>query len=602
MDTTDEIQSTPHSPDPTWRADSPSGDHVNPSIGLDIPIYNLSHDSLSESQSEVLDRNLEEVRQGTSMNEDRPWESPVLGVNGRVSSSRSPSPASRVVQGDMTIASVDGCDGNEEGNPTTDTADYMDAGQSNQVSPPTRLESAPHNSAPSSEPLSTSLLPQPPTSPSAPRDNLTAEYPTVKEEDSRVEVPRKQQQASCPPVPKVKMSLRDFALRKKKQREEEEMTKIVQDTPSRREGEGGLNEKQVNEAGEVDKDPSDENMVVDRMVGVGVGLNGTEDSVGGLRTNRVKDEVLDGPGTCSTKLTVTNGYHHSSSPPLTSPTTLLGNRILSGTATPNHLTAVYQTKQELIEQPIPSTAAIQRTIVDTTRYAAMYDNSRSISPINPDPHHFQSYSPPQLCPEDGEIGEIIETPPRLPSLSLTSSLPAPPVMNRLVSMAKTISSSSSLPSSSITPIPRGSITRRAHSVSSSSQARHSPPTHPRSFNAPYRQQPPSASTPSPPATRGTGVPPPTAPRALRQSMLSNRHTLTTPTAMTPSSYTTSSITTTTPTQALSTAITTGGRFPPYIPRGPSADRDRGCDIEQIQYARPLSRRDSREGGHTWGGR
>jgi hypothetical protein len=39
------------------------------------------------------------------------------------------------------------------------------------------------------------------------------------------------QQPSHLPAPKVKMSLRDFALRKKKQREEE-MTKNVQDTPS----------------------------------------------------------------------------------------------------------------------------------------------------------------------------------------------------------------------------------------------------------------------------------------------------------------------------------------------------------------------------------
>jgi hypothetical protein len=36
---------------------------------------------------------------------------------------------------------------------------------------------------------------------------------------------------TAPPAPKVKMSLRDFALRKKKQWEEE-MTKNVQDTPS----------------------------------------------------------------------------------------------------------------------------------------------------------------------------------------------------------------------------------------------------------------------------------------------------------------------------------------------------------------------------------
>jgi len=238
------------------------------------------------------------------------------------------------------------------------------------------------------------------------------------------------------------------------------------------------------------------------------------------------------------------------------------------------------------------------------RYAAMYNNSGSISPINPDPHHFQSQSPPRSCQEDGEIGEIVRT-LRLPSSSLTSLPAAPPAMNRLASMTTTIPSSSS-----ITPLPRGPITKRAdsaltRSLSSSSRIRHSPPTHPRSFNAspPYRQQPPSALTPAP--ARGTGVPPPTAPRALRQYMLSNPPTPTTPTCMTSPSYpsTTSSTSssTATPVSSIAIATTTGGRLPPYIPRGP-ADRERGWDMDQTHYAKSLSRRDSKEGGHSWGGR
>jgi len=172
-------------------------------------------------------------------------------------------------------------------------------------------------------------------------------------------------------------------------------------------------------------------------------------------------------------------------------------------------------------------------------------------------------------------------------------------MNRLASMATTIPGS-------ITTLPRGPTSKRADFAftrsASSSQVRHSPPTHPRSFNAspPYRQQPPSASTP-PPVARGTGVPP-TAPRALRQYLSSNRSTPTTPTVMTSSSSypSTTSSTSTIPTSSTTITTTTGGRFPPYIPRGPSADRDKVRDIDQTQYARSLSRRDSREGGHAWG--
>jgi hypothetical protein len=189
------------------------------------------------------------------------------------------------------------------------------------------------------------------------------------------------------------------------------------------------------------------------------------------------------------------------------------------------------------------------------------------------------------------------TPLPLPSSSLPSSLlAAPPAMNRLASTATTIPGS-------ITPLPRGPtsertdfpFTRSASSTwfiylaqlllylagltskradfpftcpASSSQVRHSPPTHPRSFNAspPCRQQLPSASTPPPPA-RGTGVPPPTAPRALRQYMSSNRPTPITPTAITSSSYpSTNSGTSTIPTSSTTITTTTGGRFPPYIPQ------------------------------------
>jgi hypothetical protein len=91
-------------------------------------------------------------------------------------------------------------------------------------------------------------------------------------------------------------------------------------------------------------------------------------------------------------------------------------------------------------------------------------------------------------------------------------------------------------------------------------------------------------------------------------MLSNRPTPTTPTAMTssassyPSTPSSTSTATTTPASSTTITSTTGGRFLPYIHRGPSADRDRGWDTDQTQYVRSLLRRDSREGGHAWGGR
>jgi hypothetical protein len=71
MDTKDEIQSSPHSPDPMWRADSPSGDHVSLSNELNISVHISNHDGLSELQLEVSVMGSEWLQQRvTSMNED----------------------------------------------------------------------------------------------------------------------------------------------------------------------------------------------------------------------------------------------------------------------------------------------------------------------------------------------------------------------------------------------------------------------------------------------------------------------------------------------------------------------------------------------------
>ena len=597
MNTNNEMQSTPHSPDPMWRADSPSGDHVSPSIESNVPVHILNHDGLSESQLEMSATGSEGIRHGTSMNEDGHSESAVLDVKGEdhmdvgFSSSRSSSPALRVPQGDTAMV-MDHCGKGKEENLPSDTPDYSD---SNRGRSPARRQSPTLNDVHSSK-ASTSfrppqlLLPDSVSLSTSQHNPAAAYQPVVKEEESHSEESREQQPLH-PPAPKVKMSLRDFALRKKKQREEE-MTKNVQDTPlsaavdlsfGKGEGPNGIQENTV---GQVDEESRN-----------GKTVELKEDSVDSYQDafssrNMVKDEVVDVSATSSIKPTTINGISHpqlSSSAPLP---TLLVARIQASTSATYPITTC-RSKQEVIEQPMQTTVTIQPKMSDSTRYAATYNHSGSILPINSDPHHFQSYSPPQSCQEDGEIGEILDTP--LPSSSSpSSSLAAPLAINRLASMATT------------TPgaiLPRGTTSKRADFAftrsASSSQVRHSPPTRPRSFNAspPYPQQAPSASTP-PPLARGTGVPP-TAPRALRQYMSSNRPT---PTIITSSSSypSTTSSSSTIPTSSTTITTSTGGRFPPYIPRGPSADRDKVRDIDQTQYARSLSRRDSREGGHAWG--
>ena len=587
-----------------WRADSPSGDHVSPSIELNIPAHILNHNDLSESQPEASVTGSEEIRRGTSTDEDGHREPTVFDVNGgdhmdvRVSSSFSSSPALRVPQDDTAMV-MDHCGRDEEENHLTDTPDYMS--DSNRGRSPARRQSHTLNDDHSSRP-SMSFPPLQPLLPdsvplSTSQHNPVAAYqPAVKEEELHTEESR-EQQPSHPPAPKVKMSLRDFALRKKKQREEE-MTKNVQDTPSsagvdlplaRSEGGGGPNGIQANSVGQVDEESRNGKTIELKKDSV--------DSYQGASTlsrNMVKNEVIDVPGTSSIKPTTINGVYYpqpSSSPSPDPLTTLLVARMQAGNSA-TYPTATHLSKQEPIEQPMHPPLTIQPRMMDSTRY----NHSGPTLPTNPDPQNFQSYSPPQPCQEDGEIGEILDTPLRPPSSSFPSSSSAvAPAMNRLASMSTTIPGS-------VTPLPRGPTSKRADFAftrsASSLQVRHSPPTHPRSFNAspPYRQQPPSASTP-PPLARGTGVPP-TAPRALRQYMSSNRPTPTTPIVVSSSSSSTSS-TSTIPTSSTTITTTTGGRFPPYIPRGPSADRDKVRDIDQTQYARSHSRRNSRE-GHAWG--
>ena len=156
---------------------------------------------------------------------------------------------------------VDHCDRDEEENLLTDTPDYMS--NSNHRCSPACQQSPTLNDVHSSNP-STSFPPQPflpdLVSLSTSQHSLIAAYQPVKEEELRSEGSREQQPLH-PPAPKVKMSLCDFALRKKQR--EEEMMMNIQDTPSlvgvdlpfgRSKGGGDPNGIQVNPVRQVDKD------------------------------------------------------------------------------------------------------------------------------------------------------------------------------------------------------------------------------------------------------------------------------------------------------------------------------------------------------------
>jgi hypothetical protein len=142
-----------------------------------------------------------------------------------------------------------------------------------------------------------------------------------------------------------------------------------------------------------------------RTVELEEGLDGSSQGAFVLSRNMVKDEVVD--DTSSIKPTTINGIYNSqpsSSPPPGPLSTLLVARIQAGTSA-TYPVASCRSKQELIEQPIHTSVTIQP---DSTRYTGMYNHSGSILPTNPGPHHFQPSSP-QLCQEDGEIGEILDT-------------------------------------------------------------------------------------------------------------------------------------------------------------------------------------------------
>ena len=299
-----------------------------------------------------------------------------------------------------------------------------------------------------------------------------------------------------PPAPKVKMSLKDFALRKKKQREEEMLTKCIQASPVT------INLSLVSDGEEIaDKeDPGEAAGGVEEVIAVfedpsseNCGSSGVEKNSGPVEkpaaklkgAGTLKEEEIPSATNVGGALPLANGVHSnlSSLPsrPPTKPPILLPSRPQLA-ASPG----TREAKQELIE---PRIASVQ----------PHHPNGRPFSLIDrlKGPLAFQPLFPHKTLPQrpshvNEEIGKTSPSP-------ATHEQPRPVYVPRSVS----------------------------------------PPKQPRALKGyPYNTRPaPSPISSTTPVFRN---PPPTGPRALRNSM---------------------------PPRQLAVS-------PPNIPRGPSADRDR----------------------------
>lgn len=305
-----------------------------------------------------------------------------------------------------------------------------------------------------------------------------------------------------PPAPKVKMSLKDFALRKKKQREEEMLTKCTQASPVTEnlslvsDGEEIAGKEDPEEVGGVEEviavfeDPSSENCgssEVEKDSGPDEKPAAELKGVGTLKEEEIRPATNVGGA-----LPLANGVHSNlPSPPscLPSPPSRLPTKPPMSLPSRPQLAAspgTREAKQELIE---PRIASVQ----------PHHPNGRPFSLIDrlKGPLSFQPLFPHKTLPrrpsnEDDEIGQTSPSP-------ATHDQPKPVYIPRSVS----------------------------------------PPKQPRALMGyPYNNRPtPSPISSTPPVFRN---PPPTGPRALRNSM---------------------------PPRQLAVS-------PPNIPRGPSADRDR----------------------------
>lgn len=210
---------------------------------------------------------------------------------------------------------MDHCGRDEKEDLRTDIQDYS-MRDSNCGCSLARRQPPTLNDVHSSKP-STPLPPPRPLSPdsvslSTSQHNLAAVYqPAMKEEEPHSEEAH-EQQPSHPPAPKVTMSLRDFALRKKKQREKE-MTKNVQDTPSS----SGVDMSFGGSEGGGVPNGIQANLVVEESrnrKAVELKENPVDSYQGALTLSRnvLKDEVVDVSGTSTLRsmASTTHSHHH----------------------------------------------------------------------------------------------------------------------------------------------------------------------------------------------------------------------------------------------------------------------------------------------------
>lgn len=425
---------------------------------------------------------------------------------------------------------------------------------------------------------------------------LLAESSPAKTSSSLASTPEPGWQASPPPPPKVKMSLKDFALRKKKQREEMmahsqsmQASPVLASPPLPNadvhikppfleaedhrlgsdknmnclSGQGDVVAPRVEENNPF-RNKEDARAIPGNVNGIKTDLDSIKDS----SSNTVRQDivlqkekkVLHMSSPTSTTISVppsVNGYPRNppmptclpNKPPVSLPARPMQHILPNLTSTKNH---IHETKQEHVEPNLPS---LLHRVPGT---------ERSISPISPDPTPLASRISQE---EDGEIGES-----PLPISSRYHSLPS----NR--DFVQRPLSRNGLPYS------------------------HSLPTGPRNLPVSSYRSPslPTASytIPSVPAVSSSNASRsslPTAPRALRQSILSHQRSGSGPPPGSPHSG-----------SLLSSQSGLYGGSSHYIPRGPSADRDREkerADWDQRHYRGlpPPARRGGGSGrGKPWG--
>ena len=356
------------------------------------------------------------------------------------------------------------------------------------------------------------------------------------------------------PLQKVKMSLKDFALRKKKQREEMALSQTSQASPVI--ASPSLPDANGHERASLETDKS---AIID---GQGSGQKTDEGCTTLWSPQQAKNTVKTDPNGAigsplaeestearikvdsrtltttlnergeDTKFSPTAPFAHSMRISLVpnsngyAPTSILPNPLLlparqsqDASIQSTTKTSVREMKQESLEPSVPS----------LLRRVSGIEYDRSVSPISPDPAPLAG----RVSQEDGEIGEIITTSRTTPSFA----------------------------SKDATVLPRP-LSRTGPPFS------HSPPTGPRSLAHPSTSPSSVRPSTSAPAVSNNGSSSrlaPTAPRALRQSLMQHHRPGSGPPSHSPS---------------IPPPPSNPNGGSQYIPRGPSADRDRERDRER----------------------